>query len=323
MSLPVPIPKTPIHIRLGVMSDIPFMDELQKKYGKALGYFPRKQFEEYIKMGAVLIAEDNSKPDAPGAKERVGYVISRDRYLKRDELGVIFQLCVSPGTQRGFVGASLLRAVFHRSAYGCRLYCCWCAQDLDANYFWEAMGFVPLAFRVGSDRKRRLHIFWQKKIVAGDTETKWWYPFQTAGGALRADRVVLPIPEGVHWSEVRPVEVPAKRRSELGVRSSQESRALPAPKPERRKPSAGPGPGKVGILVGGRIKYVDRPGYVAPVPAVSPEPEKPPEPPKPKRPRKPKAEVDPKFLRGARELRDRFLEHVNGPDGAGMLLEAQ
>ena len=53
-----------------------------------------------------------------------------------NELGVIYQLCVAPGFQRGLIGASLIKAVFERSAYGCRLYCCWCAQDLDANYFW-------------------------------------------------------------------------------------------------------------------------------------------------------------------------------------------
>jgi hypothetical protein len=51
----------------------------------------------------------------------VGYVISRDRYLKRDELGVIYQLCVAPGTQRKLVGASLIAEVFRRSAYGCKL----------------------------------------------------------------------------------------------------------------------------------------------------------------------------------------------------------
>ena len=34
------------------------MDGLQKKYGKALGYFPTKQFEGYVAMGAVLVAEE-------------------------------------------------------------------------------------------------------------------------------------------------------------------------------------------------------------------------------------------------------------------------
>src|SRR5205814_2758735 len=153
------------------------------------------------------------RPDAPTPPRRpLGYVISRDRYLKRDELGIVYQLCVAPGAQRKLVGAALVREVFARSAYGCRLYCCWCAQDLEANHFWESMGFVPVAFRAGSSRKgpkgsARVHIFWQKRIVEGDTETKWWYPCQTNQGAIREDRLVFPIPPGVHWKDVEAVAV--------------------------------------------------------------------------------------------------------------------
>ncbi len=98
---------------------------------------------------------------------------------------MIFRLCVAPRQQRKLVGASLVREAFERSAYACRLYCLWCAQNLDANYFWESLGFVPIAFRSGGAGKRKggwVHIFWQKRIVEGDTETKWWYPYQTNGG---------------------------------------------------------------------------------------------------------------------------------------------
>ena len=129
-----------------------------------------------------------------------GYIISKDRYLKRDELGVVYQLCVAPSVQRGLIGAALVKAVFERAAYGCRLFCCWCAQDLAANEFWEAMGFVPLAFRVGG-KKKRVHIFWQKRICEGDDATPWWYPFKTDSGAIREDRVVFPIPPGVGWRD--------------------------------------------------------------------------------------------------------------------------
>src|SRR5918993_641564 len=139
------VPRCDVAIRPATIADVPFMDALQKKHSKQLGYFPTKQFEGYVAMGGVLVAE------CAGAA--VGYCISKDRYLKRDELGVIFQLCVAPGEQRKLVGASLLKSVFERSAYGCKLYCCWCAQDLDANYFWESMGFVPVAFRAGSEKK--------------------------------------------------------------------------------------------------------------------------------------------------------------------------
>src|SRR5688500_18850305 len=98
-------------VRAATMADLPFMDGLQKKHSKQLGYFPPKQFEGYIEQGAVLIAEGH------------GYIIAKDRYLMRDELGVVYQLCVAPGMQRKLVGAALVKAAFERSAYGCKLYC--------------------------------------------------------------------------------------------------------------------------------------------------------------------------------------------------------
>ncbi len=249
----VPVARTPVSIRPATLDDIPFMDGLQKKYGKALGYFPTKQFEEYVQTGGVLIAEGDGvnrltsrssgnpqdcglSEDSPSvtqssvlSTQSLGYVISRDRYLKRDELGVVFQLCVAPGVQRKLVGAALVREVFERSAYGCRLYCCWCAQDLDANYFWESLGFLPVAFRAGSAKRRsargqkgRVHIFWQKRIGAGDEVTPYWYPFQTSSGAIREDRLVFPIPPGVHWKEVQAVSVPRARTEDSGLRTELE-----------------------------------------------------------------------------------------------------
>src|SRR5689334_12267 len=182
----VPVPRLALSFRLANLADVPRLDALQKPYSKALGFFKSKYFEGYIELGAVLVAECDGR--------LVGYCISRDRYLKRDELGVIFQLCVSPGEQRKLVGAALVREVFARSAYGCKLYCLWCAQDLDANHFWESMGFLPIAFRAGSKSKARVHIFWQRRIREGDATTPWWFPAKTEGGAIGEERLVLPIP---------------------------------------------------------------------------------------------------------------------------------
>src|SRR5688572_18564009 len=118
-NLPVVRPNE-VNVRVATLTDLPFMDRLQKMHSKQLGYFPTKQFEGYIEAGSVLVAID-----AQGAI--VGYCISKDRYLKRDELGVIYQLCVDPNAQRKLIGALLIAEVFAGSAYGCKLYCCWCA----------------------------------------------------------------------------------------------------------------------------------------------------------------------------------------------------
>src|SRR3954451_14912227 len=165
MSAIIPVPKIPISIRPGTVEDIPFLDSLQKMHTKQVGWMPTAQFEGKIKLGHVLIAESDG--------ERVGYCIGNDQYFKRDDVGIIYQLNVLPGKQRGFIGATLLKAMFDRAAYGCKLFCCWCAQDIEANRFWESMGFVPLAFRAGSAKNTRTHIFWQRRIRAGDETTPY------------------------------------------------------------------------------------------------------------------------------------------------------
>ena len=141
-SIPLPEPRTPISIRRATMDDIPFMDALQKKHSKELGFFSRAMFEGYITKYTVLVAScqlpvaspenahslatDNQQLATPPGTP-IGYVCSTDRYLKRDELGAIFQMCVDSNYRRSFIAAALLKEVFEQSAYGCKLYCCWCA----------------------------------------------------------------------------------------------------------------------------------------------------------------------------------------------------
>jgi ribosomal protein S18 acetylase RimI-like enzyme len=326
---PLPSPRTgQINIRPARQADLPFMDAMQKRHTKQLGYFPTKQFEEYIAAGAVLIAEEvasyellvaSREPGDPSLATSnyqpatpLGYIISRDRYLKRDELGVIFQLCVSPSAQRGLVGASLIREVFARSAYGCRLYCCWCAQDLEANHFWEAMGFIPLAFRAGSGKKKRVHIYWQRRINEGDDSTPLWYPFQTNAGAIRADRLVLPIPPGMHWKDVHPVALPEEQGAKQATAAARTRRTgrvddaerfadgpvEPTPKPRAKVQFGLPGrstpPPPEAEQAKAETGNGQRPAHE-----------------KPKARSDPAKSIDPKYLAGARELRDRYLEQMN------------
>ncbi|HEV2292365.1 MAG TPA: hypothetical protein VGR35_00830 [Tepidisphaeraceae bacterium] len=298
--MPLPAARREIAIRVATMADLPFLDSLQKKHNKALGYFPTRQFEGYIEMGAVLVAHT---PDAP--QEALGYVIARDRYLKRDELGVIYQLCVVQGDQRKLIGASLIKAVFERAAYGCRLFCCWCAQDLAANYFWESLGFVPVAFRAGSTGKKRVHIFWQRRTVSDDG-TPYWYPFQTNAGAIRQDRIVFPIPPGTHWKDVQAVALPQPepQTSDPSAEAGGPQQAIAHREPrEPRAKTAGaePAPPKRPTIRRLRgLPVAPEPSAAAPAKA-----------PKPNLPKAPPAKIDPKHLAGARELRDRWMEQVN------------
>ena len=326
MSAIVPTPRCPVAVRPAEERDLSFLDQLQKMHTHMVGFFPRKQMEGYFKMGAIQIAEDEKQSP-------VGYVISRDSYSGRDDVGIIYQLNVMPLKQRHLIGARLVQAAFEKAAYGCRLFSCWCAQDIQANFFWESVGFVPLAFRTGTRSKQRTHIFWQKRIRAGDEMTPWWFPSQTKSGAFREDRLAFPIPVGVHWRDPMPVVLP-QLQPPPPVPDT-----LPGGQPVRPRPQQpkltlaqkvaiqraqnkhlkGVPLGTMAVIVGADIKYVDRPDF-SPETDVSEELEHLLAPKRQPKPRAPAAKHDPKEIALARELRDRFLEQVN--EDSSLLLPA-
>ena len=320
----VPTPRCPIAVRPAVVADVPFIDRLQKMHSHMVGWMPGKQLEGKVDLGQVLIAEDPSPPPSPGVPGegvRVGYCIAHDQYSGRDDVGIVYQLNVLPLKQRNLIGATLIKAVFDRAAYGCRLFCCWCAQDIQANWFWESIGFVPLAFRTGSASKQRIHIFWQRRVRGDDTTTPYWFPSLTKSGAVREDRIVLPIPPGTHWRDCKPVVLP-------GIEVKPElPKTLPGGAPIRLRPEQpqysaaqkavmrraqsrhlkGVPLGKKAIITRSGIKYVDRTDYVPELDA----PDVLDEAPKPKKQPKPRAKNDPKLVAAARELRDKYLEQIN------------
>jgi ribosomal protein S18 acetylase RimI-like enzyme len=312
------LPKTDVSIRTATLDDVPFMDVLQKANGRALGWFPTKQFEGYVGMQAVLVAEYG--------RERVGYVIAKDRYSGRDDLGAIYQMAVVEEMRRKNVAASLVKAVFERAAYGCRLFCCWCAQDLAANRFWQSVGFVPIAYRTGSRTKGknggvRMHILWQRRVNAGD-ETPYWYPFETKNGAIREHRLVFPMTPGESWADAKPVVLPEscrkpaalvaaeqKQLADLRETKKVERREAKARRAEREQAEAeSEAASWTTKIVGGRVTRVRKKSQTsAPMAAVEPMPV---EAPKAKKEREPMQPYEAAAVAFCRELRDRWAERV-------------
>jgi len=296
----LPVPRADVAIRPATLDDLPFIDSLQKKTTKQVGFMPRAQFEGKIKLGHALVAVD-------GTGQRAGYLIGNDQYFKHDDVGIIYQINVAPEYRGSLVAATLLKAQFERSAYGCKLYCCWCAQDIEANRFWESCGFVPLAFRAGSAAKSRVHIFWQKRIRQGDVTTPWWFPSQTTGGSIREDRIVLPIPPGTHWSDAKPLVLPTADAP--GDPVGEQVKALPTRSPRAKTTKVKTEPIKTIKSGGLRMSFEPTPAPVVEKPKREP-----------KKTHRVKVKNDPRLIAAAREFRDRYLEQV----GSGaMSLEAQ
>src|SRR4051794_31779880 len=100
----IPIPRSPVTVRVATPADLPFIDALQKRHAKQVGWMPMKSLEQKVAAGEVLVAEmqndecrmQNGETDAPvsssfgihhsafSISSRIspaGYIISTDRYM--------------------------------------------------------------------------------------------------------------------------------------------------------------------------------------------------------------------------------------------------
>ena len=346
------VPTAKVSIRAATLADLPDVDKLQKANTHQLGFLHRATLEGKIARGEMLVAHegevesqesrvesktenaDNSSSRLTADSRRsttrfAGYVIGSDTYHKREEVGVVYQMAVVKRLRRSTVAATLLRALFASWPMGTKLCCAWCAQDLAANRFWEAMGFVPLAYRAGSEGKERVHLFWQKRITEGDVRTPWWYPSVTGSGAIREDRLVLPIPEGQHWSETRPtilpgadalgtggdeIEAEAGEAGDDEIVKDKEKPWLPEGVVER---DGGFYLGRKRLMTCQMIREMQGIStyqmLIVPldVKLVKEMPVRPEVKKKTKKKAKPKSKHDPRLATAVRDLRDRWLEHVN------------
>lgn len=306
----VPIPQVDgIIIRLATAADIAFCDQMQKFHANKLGFMYWRCYEEAVSIGnSLYIAED-------ARRVPMGFILAKDRYSSQDHVGIVYQLAVAPVQMRAKIGANLLKAFIAGAAWGMRLLSCYCAQDLEANHFWEQMGFLPIAFRTGSRRTQRCHIFWQRRVRSGDVSTPFWFPSSTSRGAVNEDRLVIPIPAGVHWSEAKPVLLPSLAGNGLAANGLPlpRQKQLPAAKPvlsyrERMEKQRASSRHLQGRLPG-HVRVQSRTGIVH-VPMLD-DPEKVAEVQAKKKPAKPRAKVSAEHKAQSRELRDRFLEELN------------
>src|SRR5690349_17467613 len=110
--LPLPSPKQPIEITPATPSDLDWIDALQKRHRNGVGWHPRGALEGKVALGQIIVARTvvsrewlvvsegnassslttNHKP----LTTPVGYCMASDRYMKREDCGIIYQVNVEP-----------------------------------------------------------------------------------------------------------------------------------------------------------------------------------------------------------------------------------
>jgi hypothetical protein len=173
-------------IRLARPDDWPFLDHLQRRHHDAIGFLSRAALEHAIARQRVLLVFENDEP--------AGYLYAKAPYQRQEHVAIIFQAAICYDARRRLLGAGLVEAFAARLPACVSQLCLWCAADLDANVFWSAVGFTPLATRAGATRTGRTHVFWCRPVArAGGAVSPVWVPETTGAGVMREPRAVTPL----------------------------------------------------------------------------------------------------------------------------------
>jgi ribosomal protein S18 acetylase RimI-like enzyme len=142
-------------VRLAEINDLLYIVDLSKKESKSIGFIPKMAYESAItgvKKGKrwsdvcndkIWVCENNS--------DLVGFCLSSfGTGIGADRRGKIAQICIQEDARQISRGRHLLaHVIIHGESIGCRSMGCGCADDLDSNFFWKAMGWKLVSQRKG------------------------------------------------------------------------------------------------------------------------------------------------------------------------------
>jgi hypothetical protein len=139
-----------ITVRAAVEDDLPYVMALQRANRESVGGLPSPALAERITRRTLALASINDDP--------VGYLL----YDLRDGVLRIAQACIQYDARRRTYGEQLWLWVMNRHGAGIHEARLRCAADIDANVFWQGMGFTCLGVVPGGARRGRLINLWQQ-----------------------------------------------------------------------------------------------------------------------------------------------------------------
>jgi hypothetical protein len=132
---------------------INFVDQLQKKNAEALSFYPKQVFEREAEKGRIFLGLLNGQP--------CGYLyvgaIGKDVKCH--------QVCIEYDARRHLYGAAIVSVMENYAMEGkATSITLRCGFDLDANKFWESVGYKCIAHQMGGVRRMRTINVWRKWI---------------------------------------------------------------------------------------------------------------------------------------------------------------
>jgi len=142
-------------IRFAKIEDLPYIVDLSKKESRSIGFIPKIAYESAItgiKKGKrwsdvcndrLFVCQNNG--------DLVGFcLVSFGKMFQNPRKGKIAQICIQTDARKIERGKMLLTQVLvHGVSLGCNDFGCGCADDLESNFFWRAMGWDHFGQRKG------------------------------------------------------------------------------------------------------------------------------------------------------------------------------
>lgn len=142
----------------GTVADLRFVDSLQKKFGKSLGFLPTQALEKNLEAGNVVITNEND--------DAAGYLLVRPILSWQPSMASIVQAAVCMDAQRRHHGLRLLLQIESEARRrGQVAMQANCAIGVEANDFWRAAGFKPIAHMTPNTKSGREIICWRKPLT--------------------------------------------------------------------------------------------------------------------------------------------------------------
>lgn len=131
-----------------------YVDDLQRKNAECLSFYPMQVFEREKEKGRLFLGLLNNEP--------CGYIYAGA--LGQDVK--CHQVCIQYDARRRLYGAALAVALEDYAASGrASSVTLRCGFDLDANNFWEALGYGVIAHQQGGVRRMRTINVWRKQLL--------------------------------------------------------------------------------------------------------------------------------------------------------------
>lgn len=120
-------------VRYGIAADVPYLLHLQNKHKHAVGYAPNGALIDRVQTNRIIVLLENDVP--------AGYLNFTHRL---DGITHVSQVAIDDGVWRTRAGTLIMRTLIDSALDGASVAITLkSALDLEANFFWPTLGFLP------------------------------------------------------------------------------------------------------------------------------------------------------------------------------------